>query len=99
MCFDHCRSLSLLCCNVHVGSLTICARSFSCPQEYFFAQDFEMTKRFFERVAKTYQKEGWYTMMAHIQRCLRVCAQQLGLLHEFVSASVALLSARLSSPT
>lgn len=47
-----------------------------------------MAKRFFERVAKTYQKEQWYTVLAHIQRCLRVCAIRLSLLNEFVLSSI-----------
>ena len=51
-------------------------------------QDYEMAKRFFERVAKTYQKEQWYTVLAHIQRCLRVCAIRLSLLNEFVLSSI-----------
>ena len=67
-------------------------------EEYYFAKEYEMAKRFFERVAKTYQKEGWYTILSHIQKCLRVCASHLNLLPEFVNASVALLSARLSAP-
>ena len=29
-------------------------------EEYFYAKDYQMAKRFFERVAKTYQKEQWY---------------------------------------
>ena len=66
-------------------------------EEYFSSQDYEMAKRFFERVAKTYQKERWYTVLARIQHCLRVCARQLSLLNEFVSSSVSLLSARLST--
>ena len=66
-------------------------------EEYFYSQNYQMAKRFFERVAKTYQKEQWYTVLAHIQRCLRICAQQLGLLTDFVSTSVALLSSRLST--
>ena len=28
-------------------------------EEYFYAQNFAMAKRFYERVAKTYQKESW----------------------------------------
>ena len=47
-----------------------------------------MAKRFFERVAKTYQKEQWYTVLAHIQRCLRACARKLSLLNEFVCSSI-----------
>ena len=66
-------------------------------EEYFYAHNFEMAKRFFERVAKTYQKERWYSVLAHIQRSLRVCAQQLSLIAEFVASSISLLSARLSS--
>jgi hypothetical protein len=66
-------------------------------EEYFYAHNFAMAKRFYERVAKTYQKERWFHVLAHTQRCLRECSQQLGLLQEFVSTSVALLSSRLSS--
>ena len=66
-------------------------------EEYFYAHNFGMAKRFYERVAKTYQKERWFHVLAHTQRCLRECSQQLGLLDEFVSTSVALLSSRLSS--
>ena len=67
-------------------------------EEYFYAHDYEMAKRFFERVAKTYLKEAWHDVLAHIQRCLRVCAEQLGAPADFIHASVALLSSRLSQP-
>ena len=66
-------------------------------EEYFYGHNYQMAKRFFERVAKTYQKERWYSVLAHIQRCLRVCAQNLHLPTEYVSTSIALLSSRLSA--
>ena len=72
-------------------------RAAQMAEEYFYAHNFAMAKRFYERVAKTYQKERWFHVLAHTQRCLRECSQQLGLLQEFVSTSVALLSSRLSS--
>lgn len=65
-------------------------------QEYHYMGDYEMAKRFFERVASVYQKEKWWRVLGNIQRSLRNCAVHLTSLLHFVKCSVALLSANLS---
>ena len=65
-------------------------------QEYLYVQNYDMAKRFFERILPSYQKEQWWSVLAQIQRSLRECAVHLKLLPEFVTSSVALLSKHLS---
>jgi hypothetical protein len=65
-------------------------------EEYLHAGNYQMAKRFFERIVQPYQKEGWWLVLASVQRSLLTCAIHLGQLHDFVACSVALLSARLS---
>lgn len=67
-------------------------------EEYFFTRNFQMAKRFYERVAVKYQKERWWTILARVQASLRACSLHLGLLPDYVSTSVAMLSAQLSTP-
>ena len=66
-------------------------------QEYLHVQNYDMAKRFFERIISNYQKEQWWPVLAQVQRALRECAQQLQLLPDFVSCSVALLAKNLST--
>ena len=65
-------------------------------QEYLHVRNYDMAKRFFERIISNYQKEQWWPVLAQVQRALRECAQQLQLLPDFVSCSVALLAKDLS---
>ena len=65
-------------------------------EEYHYIGNYEMAKRFFERVANIYQKERWWKVLSHIMRCLRTCAEQLRNLQQFVKCSVALLNSKLS---
>ena len=64
--------------------------------EYLYVRNYDMAKRFYERILPSYQKEQWWALLAQIQTALRECALQLKLLPEYVSACVALLSAHLS---
>ena len=66
-------------------------------QEYLHVQNYDMAKRFFERIISNYQKEQWWPVLAQVQRALRECAQQLQLLPDVVSCSVALLAKNLST--
>ncbi|KAL1512089.1 hypothetical protein AB1Y20_005361 [Prymnesium parvum] len=65
-------------------------------EEYYYIGNYDKAKQFFERVSNFYQKERWWTVLAHIQRCLRTCAEQLRNLQQFVKCSVALLNNKLS---
>ena len=68
-------------------------------QEYFHTHNFEMARRFFERICKSYQREKWWGALAHILRALRLCALELGQVTDFAVRSVALLSRKLSTPS
>jgi len=68
-------------------------------QEHLHSENYEMAKRFYERICKQYQKERWWFALAQIMRSLRECALQLRLLPDFVDTSISLLSSKLSTPT
>ena len=37
-------------------------------EEYLHAGNYQMAKRFFERIVQPYQKEGWWLVLASVQR-------------------------------
>ena len=47
-------------------------------EEYLHAGNYQMAKRFFERIVQPYQKEGWWLVLASVQRSLLTCAIHLG---------------------
>ena len=47
-------------------------------EEYLHAGNYQMAKRFFERIVQPYQKEGWWLVLASVQRSLLMCAIHLG---------------------
>ncbi|EPQ55211.1 hypothetical protein GLOTRDRAFT_41884 [Gloeophyllum trabeum ATCC 11539] len=47
-------------------------------QTYYDSGKFDMAVRFFERIAKTYRRESWGSMMAPLLSTWYRCAQQLG---------------------
>ncbi|KDQ50908.1 hypothetical protein JAAARDRAFT_41691 [Jaapia argillacea MUCL 33604] len=47
-------------------------------QTYYQAAKFDMAVRFFERIAKTYRREKWGSMLQPLLRTWYACAQQMG---------------------
>jgi trafficking protein particle complex subunit 11 len=47
-------------------------------QTYYDSGKFDMAVRFFERIAKTYRREQWTSMLTPLLATWYKCAQQLG---------------------
>jgi len=64
----------------------------------FFAVDkFVIAKKFFDRIAKSYRKEGWWTLLSSILNTSLVCAIKLGLINDFIEYSLELLTPEMSN--
>ncbi|TFK21997.1 glutathione transferase omega-1 [Coprinopsis marcescibilis] len=56
-------------------------------ETYYTSGKYDMAIRFFERIAKTYRKEGWYTMLRPLLSTWHSCAKRI----EDVNSSIKLL--------
>ncbi|GBC06239.1 hypothetical protein RclHR1_06700003 [Rhizophagus clarus] len=63
---------------------------------YLDAGKYETALKFFERIAKTYRKEHWHTILESILRWSLVCAKELGTWEKVVEYLVELLSDQFS---
>ncbi|CAI2164898.1 20189_t:CDS:10 [Funneliformis geosporum] len=63
---------------------------------YLEAGKYETALKFFERIAKTYRKEHWHTILESILRCSLKCAKELGGWENVVEYLVELLSDQFS---
>lgn len=52
------------------------------------------TRRFFERIGKTYRKEGWHTVLTSILRWSLRCAKELGARESAIEYLVELMAGR-----
>lgn len=59
------------------GRLTLWI-AYRIAQTYHQSGKFDMAVRFFERIARTYRREKWYTMLRPLLSTWYTCAQQLG---------------------
>ncbi|KAF8161338.1 Gryzun, putative trafficking through golgi-domain-containing protein [Crassisporium funariophilum] len=59
------------------GRLTLWI-AYRIAQTYYDSRKFDMAVRFFERIAKTYRRERWYSMLRPLLSTWYACAQQLG---------------------
>ncbi|KAG0227447.1 hypothetical protein BGW42_002955 [Actinomortierella wolfii] len=59
---------------------------------YYSAGKFEMALKFFERIGKTYRKEGWNLILASILKWSIQCAKEQGLWENVVEYLIELLS-------
>lgn len=63
--------------------------------EYYQAADFGMAKKFFDRIAKTYRKEGWRSVLAPIVTKAFQCARKLGQTRDVVAYPLELMGAEM----
>ncbi|PKC06517.1 hypothetical protein RhiirA5_419462 [Rhizophagus irregularis] len=63
---------------------------------YLDAGKYETALKFFERIAKTYRKEHWHTILESILRWSLVCAKDLGTWEKVVDYLIELLSDQFS---
>ncbi|CAG8550412.1 7506_t:CDS:10 [Funneliformis caledonium] len=63
---------------------------------YLEAGKYETALKFFERIAKTYRKENWHTILESILRCSLKCAKELGGWENVLEYLVELLSDQFS---
>ncbi|CAG8498132.1 7467_t:CDS:10 [Ambispora gerdemannii] len=63
---------------------------------YFESGKYEMALKFFERIAKTYRKEIWHSILESILRLSLKCARDLGAWENVVEYLIELLSDRIS---
>ncbi|KAK9768173.1 hypothetical protein K7432_001417 [Basidiobolus ranarum] len=61
-------------------------------KSYFDGGKYEMALKFFERIAKTYRKENWNTILASILHSSLVCTRELQLWESAVGYLIELLS-------
>ncbi len=59
--------------------------------EYLHSDNFTMAKKFFDRIAKTYRREGWYSVLTDIVQNAYVCAQRLDLSRDEIEYALELL--------
>ncbi|KAF9161729.1 hypothetical protein DFQ26_004195 [Actinomortierella ambigua] len=62
---------------------------------YYNAGKFEMALKFFERIGKTYRREGWTLILASILKWAIQCAKEQGLWENVVEYLIELLSAEM----
>ncbi|RKP05858.1 Gryzun, putative trafficking through golgi-domain-containing protein, partial [Thamnocephalis sphaerospora] len=65
--------------------------------EYFEAAKYDMAIKFFDRIAKTYRKERWYTVLQSILSRSLECSRPLSMWDKAVEYLVELLSDRIPS--
>ncbi|TPX39922.1 hypothetical protein SeMB42_g06184 [Synchytrium endobioticum] len=57
----------------------------------------ELALRFYERIGRSYRKEGWPTVLSNVLRGQARCAKALNMWDMFVESSIELMSERMSS--
>ncbi|GJJ77822.1 trafficking protein particle complex subunit 11 [Entomortierella parvispora] len=64
---------------------------------YYTAGKFEMALKFFERIGKTYRKEGWNLILTSILKWSVQCAKELGFWETVVECYIEMLSPEMPS--
>lgn len=65
--------------------------AFQMAVEYFNASNFQMAKKFFDRITKTYRSEKWYSVLTLILSYAFKCAQTLFLYKDVITYSLELM--------